>query len=221
MSQPFPPLNADRLWARVQTLSRFTLPDQPWTRRAFSPLFQEARQWLRAEFEAAGLTTRVDAGGNLIGTRAGRNPALKPIATGSHCDTVPSGGRFDGIIGVLAGIEVAHTLQEHGIELEHDFEVIDFLSEEPSDYGISCVGSRALSGQLSADMLAARNPDGETLAQGIARIGGDPAALNAPLRGAHGTAAFVELHIEQGPVCLLYTSPSPRDVEESRMPSSA
>ncbi|KAG0774296.1 hypothetical protein G6F22_014178 [Rhizopus arrhizus] len=111
-----------------------------------------------------------------------------------------AGGRFDGIIGVLAGIEVAHTMQEHGIELAHPFEVIDFLSAEPSDYGISCVGSRALSGHLTADMLAARNPDGETLAQGIARVGGDPAALHAPLRGAGDTAAFVELHIEQGPV---------------------
>ncbi|MDG9970960.1 Zn-dependent hydrolase [Achromobacter mucicolens] len=196
----FPPLNAERLWARVDTLSKFTLPDVPWTRRAFSPQFDDARAWLRSEFEAAGLATRLDAGGNLVGTRAGRDAARKPIATGSHCDTVMSGGRFDGIIGVLAGIEVAHTMQEHGITLDHPFEVIDFLSEEPSDYGISCVGSRALCGQLSADMLAARNPQGETLAQGIARIGGDPAALNAPLRRAGETAAFVELHIEQGPV---------------------
>ncbi|PWV38290.1 Zn-dependent hydrolase, partial [Achromobacter xylosoxidans] len=200
MAMSLPPLNAERLWQRVETLSRYTLPDQPWTRRAFSPLFLEARDWLRGEFEAAGLATRLDAGGNLIGARAGRNAQRQPIATGSHCDTVMSGGRFDGIIGVLAGIEVAHTMHEHGIELEHPFEVIDFLSEEPSDYGISCVGSRALSGQLSADMLAARNADGETLAQGIARIGGDPTALTQPLRGPDGTAAFVELHIEQGPV---------------------
>lgn len=200
MPHAFPPLNAERLWARVETLSRFTLPDVPWTRRAFSPLFDEARAWLRGEFEAAGLTTRLDPGGNLVGTLAGRDPARKPIATGSHCDTVMAGGRFDGIIGVLAGIEVAHTLREHGVQLEHPFEVIDFLSEEPSDYGISCVGSRALCGQLTADMLQARNPEGETLAAGIARIGGDPSALGAPLRGPGGTAAFVELHIEQGPV---------------------
>ncbi|PJM85753.1 Zn-dependent hydrolase, partial [Achromobacter ruhlandii] len=66
----FPPLNAERLWSRVETLSRYTLPDQPWTRRAFSPLFLQAREWLRGEFEAAGLATRLDAGGNLIGTRA-------------------------------------------------------------------------------------------------------------------------------------------------------
>ncbi|MFG0228545.1 Zn-dependent hydrolase [Achromobacter sp. 413638] len=196
----FPPLNAERLWSRVETLSRYTLPGQPWTRRAFSPLFDEARAWLRQEFQAAGLATRLDAGGNLVGARAGSDPARKPIVTGSHCDTVLSGGRYDGIIGVLAGIEVAHTLHEHGVALKHPFEVIDFLSEEPSDYGISCVGSRALSGKLDAAMLAARNPEGETLAQAIARIGGDPAALTAPLRPAGGTAAFVELHIEQGPV---------------------
>ncbi|MGE8612822.1 MAG: Zn-dependent hydrolase, partial [Achromobacter veterisilvae] len=128
MPHAFPPLNAERLWARVETLSSFTLPDVPWTRRAFSPLFGEARAWLRGEFEAAGLSTRLDAGGNLIGTLPGRDPARQPIATGSHCDTVMSGGRFDGIIGVLAGIEAAHTMREHGIQLEHPFEVIDFLS---------------------------------------------------------------------------------------------
>jgi N-carbamoyl-L-amino-acid hydrolase len=111
-----------------------------------------------------------------------------------------SGGRFDGIIGVLAGIEAAHAMREHGIQLAHPFEVIDFLSEEPSDYGPSCIGSRALSGKLDAAMLAARDPQGETLAEGLRRIGGDPDALHAPLRGPDGTAAFVELHIEQGPV---------------------
>jgi len=200
MPVEFPPLNAERLWARVETLAGFTLPGVPWTRRAFSPLFSEARQWLRQEFEAAGLTVRVDAGGNLIGRRAGRDPGRKPISTGSHCDTVMSGGRFDGIIGVLAGIEAAYAMREHGIQLAHPFEVIDFLSEEPSDYGPSCIGSRALSGKLDAAMLAARDPQGETLAEGLRRIGGDPDALHAPLRGPDGTAAFVELHIEQGPV---------------------
>ncbi|WP_373805066.1 hydantoinase/carbamoylase family amidase, partial [Delftia acidovorans] len=75
-----------------------------------------------------------------------------------------------------------------------------FLSEEPSDYGISCIGSRALSGKLDAAMLAARNPEGETLAEGMRRIGARPEALDRPLRSAGGTAAFVELHIEQGPV---------------------
>lgn len=200
MSSAFPPLNADRLWSRVETLSRYTLPDQPWTRRAFTPLFEQARAWLAQEFADAGLAVHMDPGGNLVGRRAGRNPALKPIVTGSHCDTVMHGGRFDGIIGVLAGIEIARSMHEHGVPLDHSFEVIDFLSEEPSDYGISCVGSRAICGQLDASMLAARNPQGETLAEGLRRIGGDPSSLQAPLRGPGDTAAFVELHIEQGPV---------------------
>lgn len=196
----FPPLNAERLWQRVETLARMTRPDTPWTRRAFSPEFLEARAWLRREFEAAGLTVTQDAGGNLVGRRAGRSATRAPLVTGSHCDTVVGGGRFDGIIGVLAGIEIAHTLDEQGIVWEHPFEVVDFLSEEPSDYGISCIGSRAMAGLLDAGMLASANPAGETLAQGIARIGGDPDSLAAPLRRHGSVAAFVELHIEQGPV---------------------
>ncbi|WP_050464664.1 Zn-dependent hydrolase [Herbaspirillum autotrophicum] len=203
-----PPLNAERLWQRVETLSTMTLPDVPWTRRAFSPLFVEARAWLREQFIAAGMQVHQDAGGNLVGRLPARTDASgnvpdnqrKPIITGSHCDTVMMGGRFDGIIGVLAGIEVAHTLHENGIELDHPFEVIDFLSEEPSDYGISCIGSRAFSGALGADMLAARNPDGETLAEGMRRIACQPELLSQPLHAANSTAAFVELHIEQGPV---------------------
>ncbi|MEG0557890.1 MAG: Zn-dependent hydrolase, partial [Comamonas sp.] len=150
----------------------------------------------------AGMQVTLDAGGNLVGHLPASKAATPraPISTGSHCDTVMMGGRFDGIIGVLAGIEVAHTLYENGIALAHPFEVIDFLSEEPSDYGISCIGSRALSGKLGAEMLAARSPQGETLAEGMLRIGAQPELLDKPLRAAGETAAFVELHIEQGPV---------------------
>lgn len=199
---PFPPLNAERLWRRIETLAMFTLPDIPWTRRAFSPEFEKARRWLASEFKAAGMQVHIDAGGNLVGRlRAATDaPERAPIVTGSHCDTVMMGGRFDGIIGVLAGIEVAHTLHENGITLQHPFEVIDFLSEEPSDYGISCIGSRAISGKLDSGMLTAKNAQGETLAEGMRRIGAIPELLAQPLRREHGTAAFVELHIEQGPV---------------------
>lgn len=195
-----PPLDAQRLWARVESLARFTQPELPWTRRAFSELFLQSRDWLREEMEAAGLTVTLDEAGNLVGRRDGRRPGLMPLMTGSHCDTVVGGGRFDGIIGVLAGIEVARAMKENAVELEHPLEVVDFLSEEPSDYGISCVGSRGLSGVLDAAMLAARNPAGETLAEGLRRAGGRPEALSAPLRPAGSVAAFVELHIEQGPV---------------------
>ncbi|WP_236942773.1 hydantoinase/carbamoylase family amidase [Ewingella americana] len=119
---------------------------------------------------------------------------------GSHSDTVVSGGRYDGMIGVLTGIEIALSLQERGIQLEHPLEVIDFLSEEPSDYGISCVGSRAFSGSLDSGMLAAKNHAGETLAEAMQRVGAKPELLTKPLRAAGSTAAYIELHIEQGPV---------------------
>lgn len=192
-------INAERLWARTERLAEFTRDDLPWTRRAFTPLFMQAREWLTAQMQAAGLKVHLDAGGNLIGRREGRKN-LPPLVTGSHCDTVVSGGRYDGIIGVLAGIEIAQRFHEQGIELDHPLEVIDFLSEEPSDYGISCVGSRAFSGELDAGQLAAKNQAGETLAEGMQRIGARPDLLQQPLRKPGETAAFVELHIEQGPV---------------------
>lgn len=113
------------------------------------------------------------------------------------------GGRFDGILGVLAGLEVAQSLHESGVALRHPLEVIDFLCEEPSDYGISCVGSRAFAGMLDEAMLASCNEHGESLAQGMQRIGARPDALAEAARvtgGRGGVAAFVELHIEQGPV---------------------
>ncbi|SDZ62248.1 Zn-dependent hydrolase [Pseudomonas salomonii] len=200
MSVPLLQLNIERLWDRVQTLSSFTLPDIPWTRRAFSPEFEQARLWLRSEFESAGLSVTLDAGGNLIGQLNGSEPDLKPLISGSHCDTVVGGGRFDGIIGVLAALEVAHALKDAGRCLRHPLQVIDFLSEEPSDYGISCVGSRAFAGLLTSEMLASPNRTGESLAQAITRIGGAPGLLGQALRESGSTAAFVELHIEQGPV---------------------
>ena len=194
------PIQADRLWQRLETLASFTRPDIPWTRRAFSPEFERAREWLRGQFEHAGLTVWTDAAGNLTGRREGTQPALAPLVTGSHCDTVVGGGRFDGILGVLAGLEAAQSFHEGGVLLRHPLEVIDFLSEEPSDYGISCVGSRAFAGTLDAAMLASRNEAGEGLAEAMQRIGARPDGLAAAARGPGGIAAFVELHIEQGPV---------------------
>ncbi|HYG42645.1 MAG TPA: Zn-dependent hydrolase [Bordetella sp.] len=193
-------IDADRLWRRVMDLAAFTRADAPWTRRAFGAEFKAARAWLEQAYRAAGLDTHVDAAGNLVGRRPGRRPGLPPLATGSHCDTVAEGGRFDGIAGVLAGLEIAHCMQEDGHVLEHPFEVIDFLSEEPSDYGVSCVGSRAMAGQLGPQHLAQAEPGGETLAQAIDRIGGSSAALASADRRSRPNAAFIELHIEQGPV---------------------
>lgn len=193
-------IDRDRLWADLEALARFTEPESPWTRRAFTPAFDAARAWLRAAFAEAGLTVRLDACANLIGRREGSQLGLPVLVSGSHCDTVPAGGRFDGIAGVLAALAFARALNASGTVLRHPFEVVDFLSEEPSDYGVSSIGSRALAGRLSAAHLAMTDDQGETLAQAIARAGGDPAALGEPLRRPGEIAAYVELHIEQGRV---------------------
>ncbi|WP_445503011.1 Zn-dependent hydrolase [Microvirga sp. G4-2] len=193
-------IDSDRLWKRIEALSRITDPDRPWTRRSFSPLFLKGREWLANEFRAGGLETSIDAAGNLVGRLAGSDPNLKPIVIGSHSDTVPSGGRYDGILGVLAGLEVAQSLIERGERLRHPLEVYDFLAEEPSEFGLSCIGSRALAGMLSADMLDLRRPDGMSLREGLAYVGGDPENLASVRRSPDGTAAYVEVHIEQGRV---------------------
>jgi beta-ureidopropionase / N-carbamoyl-L-amino-acid hydrolase len=191
-------LDAERLWADVMGLARITDPDRPYTRRSFSPLFLEGRAWLARQFAAAGLTVRVDAAGNLIGRLSGKNPELGVLAIGSHSDTVPSGGRFDGIAGIATGLEVARALRDASERLDHSLEIIDFLAEEPSDYGISCVGSRGMSGALGSQMLEMKKPEGETLREALRRVGGNPDAIGAARRA--DIKAFLELHIEQGSV---------------------
>jgi beta-ureidopropionase / N-carbamoyl-L-amino-acid hydrolase len=197
MPRPLP-LDADRLWADIMALAEITEGDRPYTRRSFKPLFLDGRAWLADRFAAAGLSVRIDAAGNLIGRAEGRIPGLPAIAVGSHSDTVPSGGRFDGIAGVAAGLEIARALRDAGMRLDHPLEVIDFLAEEPSDYGLSCVGSRGMAGALETTMLDMKEPGGETLSSALRRVGGDPDDLAA----AHRTdiKAFLELHIEQGAV---------------------
>ena len=193
-------IDAARLWQDLEALAQITDPDTPWTRRAFTERYLEGRAWLRHKMHEAGMTTRLDDAGNLIGTLAGSEPSLAPLATGSHIDTVTGGGRYDGILGVLAGLEAVRSLQAAGIRLRHSVEVIDFLSEEPSEYGVSCIGSRAMVGKLSPAMLDFQEPGGERLFDAIRRMGGVPEALGEPLRQPGALSAFVELHIEQGRV---------------------
>jgi N-carbamoyl-L-amino-acid hydrolase len=192
--------NSERIARRLAALEQFTESERPYTRRAFTPLYSEARAWLAQKMESGGLSVMVDAGANLIGTRAGQGDTRGALMMGSHIDTVPGGGRFDGIAGVIAALEVAEVLQENNVLLRHPLKVVDFLSEEPSDYGASCVGSRALAGTLTQSMLASTNPGGETLADAVKRMGGEPQTLTAPLMQTGDIAGFLELHIEQGPV---------------------
>ncbi|MBB5041010.1 Zn-dependent hydrolase [Shinella fusca] len=191
------PVDPARIAEVIDGLARLTEPGRPYTRRAFTALFPAGRDFLLEKFRAAGLETRIDAAGNLIGRRAGRKPGSGTIMLGSHSDTVPDGGRYDGIAGVAVALEVARALADKGIVLDHDLEIVDFLAEEVSIFGVSCIGSRGMAGVLPEDWLS-RESNGLTLEEGIREAGGDPARIAAEAR--RDIAAFLELHIEQGPV---------------------
>jgi beta-ureidopropionase / N-carbamoyl-L-amino-acid hydrolase len=191
-------VNSDRLWSRIEALSRFTDPAKPWTRRAFDSQFAQGRAWLQEEFKAAGLAVEVDVGGNLIGRTPGTGRDLGALVAGSHSDTVPAGGRFDGMLGLLAALEAAQSIREQKISLVHPLEVVDFLAEEPSDFGISCIGSRGWAGVLTASDLARSLPSKGTLASAIDGVGGRAEQLSKAIRNQDSVAAYVELHIEQG-----------------------
>ena len=190
------PLDGERLWADVMALAKITDPERPYTRRSFTPLFLEGRAFLAKRFTEAGLAVRIDTAGNLIGRLDGDNPALGVIAIGSHSDTVPAGGRFDGIAGLATGLEVVRAFSENGEKLNHTIEVVDFLAEEPSEYGLSCIGSRGMVGALDTTMLDLTDPHGKTLGEALRQVGGDPDRLDEAERS--DVKAFLELHIEQG-----------------------
>ena len=135
----------------------------------------------------------VDAAGNILGRRAGSDPSRKPLLFGSHIDSVPDGGNYDGDVGSLAAIEVAQTLGERGVALRHPLEVVVFQNEEGGT-----VGSRAMAGQLEPAALTLTARSGKVTRDGIAFIGGDPDRLEPAVRKRGDIAAYVELHIEQG-----------------------
>lgn len=189
-------VDAGRIYHDIARLAEITEPGRPWTRRSFTPMFLKGRAFLERQMQDAGLETRIDDAGNLLGLRRGRS-SRKAIMLGSHSDTVPDGGRFDGIAGVIAGLEVARALADRRIELEHDLVIVDFLAEEVSAFGVSCVGSRGFTGQFPDGWLERMEGD-RSLAEALAEVGGNPATIRT--LSMPEIAGFLELHIEQGPV---------------------
>ncbi len=165
------------------------------SRPAYTDDDLKAREVVRGWMREAGLSVRVDTAGNTFARLEGQDPALPPIVIGSHTDTVPDGGRYDGALGVLAAIEVARTLGASAERLRHPLEVVDFQNEEG---GI--VGSKAAIGRLHAAELSRTAVSGFTLGDGIRRLGGDPDRLADCVLVPGSRAAYVELHIEQGRV---------------------
>lgn len=147
--------------------------------------------------EQAGLAVRVDAAGNIRGVRLGAGPGRKKIYLGSHLDSVPNAGAYDGILGVALAIAVVDALRE--VALPFDVEVLGFSEEEGVRFGVPFIGSRALVGTLDDVLLATADPSGRTVADAITAFGGDPADLHEA-RVPDGALGYFEFHIEQGPV---------------------
>ena len=146
--------------------------------------------------QESGLKTRIDTAGNIIGRLAGSDNDLPAIALGSHTDTVPKGGKYDGALGVMAAIEVIRTLGEQGHVTRHPLEVINFTNEEGTRFHRWLVGSRSMSGLLEQDDLDAVDDDGYGLGPCLEDIGGDISRIKEATRSPSELAAYLELHIE-------------------------
>jgi ureidoglycolate amidohydrolase len=194
-------VDRDRLSAEIEELASISEAEPPVvTRIVFSPADLKAREWLIARCEKAGLAVRQDPIGNIFARWSGSDPGTPSVGTGSHIDAIPNAGKYDGVVGVHGGLEAIRSLQHAGFRPKHSIELLMFTSEEPTRFGIGCLGSRLLSGTMTPD--AARklaDKDGAPLEE-VRRNAG----YNAPLEDVKLPSgyykAFVELHIEQGPL---------------------
>ena len=189
-----PVVNQDRLEQSIFDLAEFGKKENGETSRvAFSQVDIDARAFVIDLMKKAGLSVSIDFAGNIVGRKAGTDASAKPIAFGSHIDTVPDGGNYDGCVGSMGAIEVVKTLQEHNLKTRHPLELIIFSNEEGG-----VMGSRALAGHLPLEAMPIANSTGYTMEEGIKRLGGDPSRLQEVIREQGSLAAFLELHIEQG-----------------------
>jgi N-carbamoyl-L-amino-acid hydrolase len=192
--QPQLRVNGDRLLAHLNGLSEFGKnPQGGVSRVAYSDFDRQGREYVQKLMLQAKLNTGVDAAGNIIGRRPGAGNKLPPLLIGSHVDSVPEGGNYDGVVGSLGAIEVAQTLSENNVTLKHPLEVVIFQNEEGG-----LIGSRAIDGELTEKELDLVSRSGKTIREGITFIGGDPTRLDSVRRKKGDIAAYLELHIEQG-----------------------
>ncbi len=191
-------INADRLWSTImETAAIGATAKGGICRLTLTDLDRQVRDWFRAACEAAGCTVAIDDMGNIFARRPGRNPDLPPIAIGSHLDTQPTGGKYDGVIGVLSGLEVLRTLNDLSIQTEAAIEVIDWTNEEGSRFAPAMLCSGVFAGVFDrafADSRADRA--GITFGAELERIG----YRGEERCGEHRLGAHFELHIEQGPI---------------------
>jgi ureidoglycolate amidohydrolase len=194
-------IDRDRLLSDIEALAAISDADPPAvTRIVFTPTDLKARAWLRAQCEEAGLTVRQDAIGNTFARWNGSDIAAPAVGTGSNIDAIPNAGKFDGVVGVLGGLEAIRALRRSGFRPTNSIELLVLTSEEPTRFGIGCLGSRLLSGSLSADAAKRlKDGDGESIEDIRGKAGLCGKLDDVKLAGGY-YKAFVELHIEQGPV---------------------
>ncbi len=186
--------DSERVQQHLAELSHFGAnPEGGVSRVAFSDADVAGRGYVKQLMEAAGLEVRIDAAGNLIGRREGTDRKLPTIVVGSHTDSVPHGGNYDGDVGVMGGIELAQVLRDRRMRLRHALEVVDFTDEEGG-----LVGSRAMAGDLSAATLDLVNSSGRSVRDGVRALGGNPDVIDHARRSPGELTAYLELHIEQG-----------------------
>ena len=196
---PPPAINPTRLNRALQELGRIGESPHGMQREAYSPEDVAGRRYVIGLMDRAGLKTWIDAAGNIIGRKEGSSPGLPAIAMGSHTDTVPNGGKYDGALGVIAAIECVQNLADSGHSLRHPVEVLVFSNEEGTRYHRWLLGSRAMAGLLEPADLNAVDDEGKPLSAGLAVIGGDLTRIAEARRRPDDLAAYLELHIEQGP----------------------
>jgi len=186
----------DRMEQRIKALSAYGAnSDGGVDRVAFSEADLAGREYIRKLMREAGLTVRMDTAGNIIGRREGSDLNLPVIMFGSHIDSVPGGGNYDGDVGVIGAIEVAQLLHDNDIRTRHPLEVVSFTDEEGG-----LVGSRAMIGEIGDTTLGVTSHSGLTIGEGIRAVGGDPNRLELAERKPGELKAFIELHIEQGAI---------------------
>jgi ureidoglycolate amidohydrolase len=194
-------IDSDRLSAEIDELALISEAEPPVvTRIVFTPADTRARKWMIERCEAAGLQVRQDAIGNTFARWAGSDPGAPIVGTGSHIDAIPNAGKYDGVVGVLGGLEAIRALQRGGFRPKNSLELLIFTSEEPTRFGIGCIGSRMLSGTLSAEAAGKlTDNDGESIER-VRHTAGMPGKLDEVQLPNSYYKGFVELHIEQGPM---------------------
>src|SRR5258708_7364401 len=190
-----------RLLSEIEALAAISDAEPPAvTRIVFTPTDLKARAWIIARCEEAGLAVRQDAIGNIFARWVGTAAAAPAVGTGSHIDAIPNAGKYDGVVGVLGGLEAIRALRRSGFRPRTSIELLVFATEEPTRFGIGCLGSRLLSGTLSAEAAAKlKDRDGETVEEVRRRAGltGNLQHVKLPAEDYNG---FIELHFEQEPL---------------------